>query len=156
MENKHMVRWTNEERNLLAHFVRIAVDENKLSLQEGIEFAAKKLGRSKAACAWQYQNFAKYMYTSTANTVFKESAIENNTEDLLATIKELNSKLKNLESFQAEIVEFVNYWLDQYSTAAIRTIAYAGSITPEDIRYNNNLIMRMIAHKVEQLNDKNA
>lgn len=51
-------KWTDEEKSLLVHFVKTAVKQGK-SVKDGCNFAAKKLGRSGAACQAMYHTNLK-------------------------------------------------------------------------------------------------
>jgi flagellar motility protein MotE (MotC chaperone) len=162
MENtKNMVRWTDEERALLAHFVRIAEKENGLSASEGCDFAAKKLGRSAQACRYQYYSVIKAK--GLANDAVLTELTETNTEkqeekeyfttveELLNTIEELNNKLKKSEENQEKLLKFIDRCMDDLNFKVYVTLADTGRITQDDIRYNTALISRMIHHNLENL-----
>lgn len=159
MENtKNMVRWTDEERALLAHFVRIAEKENGLSASEGCDFAAKKLGRSAQACRYQYYSVVKakglandaILSELTETTTKKEEEEYFTTvEELLNTIEELNNKLKKAEENQEELLKFIDRCMDDLNFKIYVTLADTGRITQSDIKYNTELVSRMIHHKLE-------
>lgn len=164
MENsKNMVRWTNEERALLAHFVRIAEKENGLSASEGCDFAAKKLGRSTQACRYQYYSVIKAKGLANDALLFEleETNTENQeekeyfttVEELLNTIKELNLKLKKAEENQEKLLKFIDECMDNFNYATYVLTAKTGCITQDDVRYNTALISRMIHHNIEKLDE---
>lgn len=162
MENtKNMVRWTDEERALLAHFVRIAEKENGLSASEGCDFAAKKLGRSAQACRYQYYSVikAKGLADDAILCELKETNTEEEkeyfttVEELLNTIEELNNKLKKAEENQEKLLKFIDECMDDLNFKVYVTLANTGRITQSDIKYNTELIFRMINHKLENLDE---
>jgi len=121
MENtKNMVRWTDQERALLAHFVRVAETENGLSASEGCDFAAKKLGRSAQACRYQYYSVVKAKGLDNNNLVVEEPDTEEQeyfttVEELLNTIQELNNKLQVLEQNQEKLLKFIDESIEDYN-----------------------------------------
>lgn len=161
--NKNMVRWTDEERALLAHFVRVAERENGLSASEGCDFAAKKLGRSAQACRYQYYSVIKAK--GLANDAILSELTETNTEkeeekeyfttveELLNTIEELNNKLKKAEENQEKLLKFIDECMDNFNYATYFLTAKTGCITQSDIKYNTELVSRMINHKLENLDE---
>jgi hypothetical protein len=59
-EEKTFIRWTDKERELLAHLVGVAFEANgNENVSEACKFAASKLGRSAASCAYQYTTHCK-------------------------------------------------------------------------------------------------
>jgi hypothetical protein len=153
VEQKTMVRWTNEERALLAHFMRIAIEENDKSSQEALQFAASKLGRSISACAWQYHTFI------TKGNYRPITVIDDAEEELFKTTEsdELE-KLANELAYSQELVRRLKETLDDIYDAVttcgarntwslICILEDTGKITPEDLEYHNNLIDRIFRHK---------
>lgn len=158
MENtKNMVRWTDEERALLAHFIRITVSENGLSAKEGCKFASKKLGRSEAACMWQYHNYIKYNPNITVLSPEEEveslNSVGVDTNKLLRTIENLEAKLQKAEENQKRLLKFIDECMDNFNYATYILMAKTGCITQDDIRYNTALISRMIYHNLEKLDE---
>lgn len=159
-KNKNMVRWTNEEKALLAHFVKIAINENNLNALEGCKFAAKKLGRSESACYWQWHNNIKNNNIKPLSTEEVDNLIDNNNsvinsqnEDLVETIDNLKAEIKKLENNQVKLLKFIDKCMDDLNFKVYVTLADTGCITQSDIRYNTELVSRMINHKLENLDE---
>lgn len=75
MEQKRFIRWTDKERDLLAHLVSVAFEANgNENVLEACRFAASKLGRSVDACTYQY------------NTYCKGKTIDKRVEDLIVEL----------------------------------------------------------------------
>lgn len=59
-EQKRFIRWTDKERELLAHLVNVAFEANgNDNVLEACKFASSKLGRSTDACIYQYNMHVK-------------------------------------------------------------------------------------------------
>lgn len=59
-EQKRFIRWTEKERELLAHLVSVAFEANgNENVLEACKFASGKLGRSVDACIYQYTTHCK-------------------------------------------------------------------------------------------------
>lgn len=148
MENKNMVRWTNHERALLAHFVRIGMEENNLDLKASCEFASKKLGRSTSACMWQYNTFIR---TGKVNPLgeLKETQEEDSAEDLLNNqfqeeINFLKHRLQQAISEKNMMVNNVVQQLEDFKFNLNKIKELTSEITELDVSYHINLIIRIL------------
>lgn len=150
-ENKNMVRWTDKERELLAHFVRIAVEEKGYTVREACEFTSKKLGRSTAACEWQYQTYIK---PKRIKPVFPEEdglfdqpkrgeEIANDTELAMAALRE---EIKTVTGQYNLLVHNVSVYLGRLETTFREIKATTGELTDEDISYSISLIRRIMGY----------
>jgi len=151
MEEKRMVRWTNEERALLAHFVRVAVEENGKSTQEALSFAAIKLGRSKAACQWQYQNYVskdKYVPLTIEEEQINTENTLDNTIDLLRQELAYSQDLVHKLMTERSLVHDAVLSCMSRNTWNLKCILEdTGKITFEDVDYLNSLIERIFNYK---------
>lgn len=136
--NRNMVRWTDLERALLAHFVRVAETENGLSASEGCDFAAKKLGRSAQAYRYQYYSVVKAKGLNNNNLVVEEPDTEE--QEYFTTVEELLNTIKELKFIDQAVLE--DYYFQIW-----RILGSTGNITLEDITYQNNLLLRKIAYE---------
>lgn len=131
---RKFTHWTNEERALLAHLVGVAFKATgKKNVTEAVKFAAPKLGRSAAACAWQYGNYIKsgdYMPLSEqeANDALEEHKLhsEEIKEDVIDALP--------TATFTAQ-----SSWDSQLPNVQI----LEGSLNVQTVRTNNNVIIKI-------------
>lgn len=148
IETKNMVRWTNEERALLAHFVKIGVEMNKLTIKEACEFASKKLGRSLPACEWQYQNYikaGKVKPMSESDFVSNEELI--NTDEQLE-IDYLKTELLKAKAEKTELMSNMSNLLTNLENTFNHIQKNTTGLTETDIIYNINLVRRTLIGKL--------
>ena len=135
-QEKKMVRWTNEERALLAHFIRVAIEENGKSNKEALEFASIKLGRSKNACYWQYHTYiSKGNYKPINNIEQKENQEFSQTFEEEALIQ-LRAELANSQDLinklikeRTEIYDIISIWVARNNWNLLSIFVYLLSVS---------------------------
>jgi hypothetical protein len=99
-ERAKYISWTDQERELVRHFVDVAVKAGK-SKGDAFEFASKKLGRSANAC------YGAYHYVPKSKNTAEESIPEEVTETIIEQPKEetLNVKIHNDKHNQCVLIK---------------------------------------------------
>lgn len=64
-------------------------------------------------------------------------------------IADLSAKLNDAHKEQEQMLVELKKWLDAFPNAFRQLIEHAGEITPEDVTYHTNLILKIMMHKFE-------
>ncbi len=147
MENRNMVRWTNHERSLLAHFIRVGVEENNLDIKSSCEFAAKKLGRSIDGCLSQYHNYIKTGKVKALGDVeeleeLEEEVVPETDKDF--EMNYLKSKLNQAIVDKNTMLSNINSQLEDLRFNLVKIKELTSEITEIDVSYHINLILRTL------------
>jgi hypothetical protein len=95
-EKAKYISWTDQERELVRHFVDVALKAGK-SKGDAFEFASKKLGRSANAC------YGAYNYVPKSKNTAEESIPEEVTETVIE--QPLNVKIHNDKHNQCVLIK---------------------------------------------------
>jgi len=126
--------WTNEERALLAHLVGVAFKATrKKNVSEAVKFAAPKLGRSVAACAWQYGNCIK----SGDYTPLSEQEANDALEEHKLHSEEIKEDV--IDALPTPSLTEQSSWVSPLPNVQI----LEGSLNVQTVKTNNNVIIKI-------------
>jgi len=104
---KKFTHWTNEERALLAHLVKVAMDSNgSNNLSKAVKFAAPKLGRSESACMYQYTyNVKTGLYKPLTNDEAENMLDDLSNSTALFAAKQRDMQDAAMHTYNVQILE---------------------------------------------------
>jgi hypothetical protein len=107
---------------------------------------------SKAREHWAYPATRALKYIVEEPKVVEKNVLEEAIDDtytamLKEEIADLSARLDGAYKEQEEMLEELGSWLKPFPSAFTKLQEHAGVITPEDVTYHTNLILRIMEHK---------